>query len=521
MRMSDYYLNATEICAAAGLSKSERARYRRLLQKRGVLDRESSWVPFQDGVFLSEAVNLIDDLKPLFTHAPIDLPEQGNYLLQGWTQLPPGYEFLEYGGISIAYMPSARVVNAAHLLRLATRRHNLRGFLSRNPQVRAEIHGGPRNIKGTYISFEDAVLLCQHFDLNSSPIDQLLGVSEPVIIEHNRHGEVRNTDDDQEAFEGSPNLPCISADDGDVYSSAADGHWPSPPTSRRHSVRYQSASSCHPESQSDTEYDNDCWLDPLHQLGGGSSLAKWGQPSGDPSGITQSFTPLDWMGAESDMPRTDPPQCSPAGGGDLRSPADGSESANDANVDRPADLPVHQQSITPLVGEQKECLQSSGEAALVGPARVDPPTAFRARKKTSPEDQAFLKAEYHRNSKPSKRSYHRIVQTVSMNEKQVQVYYPGLLSHLSMSNSGFYALRSGFKIAGNRIGSEWTRRDTKSGRFAATIRSKRDLNDKTDAINTKTAQRVGSRQDPEVLAPGDISRRQGIGCRPDGQREQL
>ncbi|KAB5536101.1 hypothetical protein GE09DRAFT_1141462, partial [Coniochaeta sp. 2T2.1] len=123
------------------------------------------------------------------------------------------------------------------------------------------------------------------------------------------------------------------------------------------------------------------------------------------------------------VPRTDPPQCSPAGGEDLRSPADGSESANDANVDRPADLPVHQQSITPLVGEQEECLQSSGEAALVGPARVDPPTAFRARKKTSPEDQAFLKAEYHRNSKPSKRSYHRIVQTVSMNEKQVQIWF--------------------------------------------------------------------------------------------------
>lgn len=162
--------------------------------------------------------------------------------------------------------------------------------------------------------------------------------------------------------------------------ASSDSSSPSTPR-QTGSERHQSASSGNVDCESDVEYYDDCWMDPLHKLGGGSILAKLGQPSGNPSGITQSFTPLDWMVTESDLPRADPYQCPPAGGEDLLSPADGGGFANDANVDRPADLPVSQQWTAPL-GEQKEYLQSSGEAELDGPVRVDPPTAFRRRQKT-------------------------------------------------------------------------------------------------------------------------------------------
>jgi hypothetical protein len=210
MRMSDYCLSATDICAAAGISKSERDKYIRLLRKRGNWAAgRKLWVPFQDGVFLSHAVNLLDDMKALLSHAPISLREEENYLLQGRQ-----YKFLECGGISIAYLPSGRVVNATHLLQLGNQGYNeLQRFLSRNPQIRTEVRrDGENHIRGTYISFEDAERLCQFCKLQSGPIERLRtgSIGEPDSIEDDGEGEV---DEDQEAaFEGflHPSEVCLS-----------------------------------------------------------------------------------------------------------------------------------------------------------------------------------------------------------------------------------------------------------------------------------------------------------------------
>jgi hypothetical protein len=115
---------------------------------------------------------------------------------------------LECDGISIAYIPSTRLVNATHLLKVGHKhRFELRKFLSRHPQIPTEAYLGRyiggRSIAGTYITYEDAVLVCQFFTLRSDPIEQLLKIGsgpEPNIIEYDGHGEV--DEDEEAAFQG-------------------------------------------------------------------------------------------------------------------------------------------------------------------------------------------------------------------------------------------------------------------------------------------------------------------------------
>ena len=73
----------------------------------------------------------------------------------------------------------------------------------------------------------------------------------------------------------------------------------------------------------------------------------------------------------------------------------------------------------------------------------------------SPEDKAVLEAAYLRSPTPNRDSLARIVERVSMTEKQVQVTSHSLLCFVRfqtvLSNTGVFALRFGFKTAGKRI----------------------------------------------------------------------
>ena len=82
LRLSDLYLNGTQICQAARLDKSKRGKYKKELKKRCITQkvRNSLWVPFKHGVFLAQALNLDGQLGNLF--AGKVLPKrQDNYLL--------------------------------------------------------------------------------------------------------------------------------------------------------------------------------------------------------------------------------------------------------------------------------------------------------------------------------------------------------------------------------------------------------------------------------------------------------
>lgn len=255
MRMSDYCLNATDICAAAGLNKQARDMYFDRLKSRGVLFTEGRrwWVQFQDGVFLSGAVNLLDEMKPLLSHARVSLPTQGNYLLQERRPPPQGYEFLEWRGIFIAYMPSARMVNATHLLKVCNERRDLRTFLSKNPHIQTTVQKrvAPK-VRGTYIGFKDAVQLCQFLNLSSDLIGKMAGTD---IIEHSEDGDISNTDEGHGAvFHGSPSSWYNDlAQDQTPYAEHSEGHgdgrdqdtaFHGSPSSWQHSCREYEPATC-------------------------------------------------------------------------------------------------------------------------------------------------------------------------------------------------------------------------------------------------------------------------------------
>ena len=194
MRTSDYRLNATQICNAAGLHRNRLRPYLENLKSHCNVtitkDKglpKQSWVPFTDGVYLSQALSLFDELKPLFSQASFDVPgKEENYLLRDQCtkakpssgyELPDGYKALQRDGTSIIYMPSTRKVHAVQLLKLGNIRHpsaQLAYFLSRNQQIVKEVQVGHRRTQGTYVDYEDARLLCQHFNLSGDPIDEIV-----------------------------------------------------------------------------------------------------------------------------------------------------------------------------------------------------------------------------------------------------------------------------------------------------------------------------------------------------------
>ncbi|KND93537.1 Serine/threonine-protein kinase RAD53 [Tolypocladium ophioglossoides CBS 100239] len=77
---------------------------------------------------------------------------------------------------TIAYRPSDRTINATHLLKSGDiPRRNLRRFFAEHPGIAKQIYRQCRSdFQGTYISYEDAQVLCTHFKLSPGPIERLM-----------------------------------------------------------------------------------------------------------------------------------------------------------------------------------------------------------------------------------------------------------------------------------------------------------------------------------------------------------
>lgn len=186
MRTADHKLDATQICNVAGLHKVHRRNYMNILkhhcdvtQSKAKRVREHSWVPFKDGVFLCQALKLCDELGPLLSHASADIPsEEENYFLnrqKPQANLPAQFKGLQWDDKLVVYMPSMRKLNATHLLKVHhIPRAKLVQFFSYNRQVSKHIVPGGTGYQGTYIDFEDARLLCQHFHISEDPVDELV-----------------------------------------------------------------------------------------------------------------------------------------------------------------------------------------------------------------------------------------------------------------------------------------------------------------------------------------------------------
>src|SRR2546423_3048858 len=181
MRTQDFHVNASQTLTAANLNHAERKKWLRKLKQRGVANpypakaHPNLWVPFRDGVFLCQAVGLEEDLMPLLSYPSLPFPPRNeNYLLVRQTRRRPlekdGYAGLWYGDCVVVYHSSKRLINATHLLRLCNmgRRH-LTKFFAHNPALTKETRRGDVQTQGTYISFEDARVLCDYFNLNPAP----------------------------------------------------------------------------------------------------------------------------------------------------------------------------------------------------------------------------------------------------------------------------------------------------------------------------------------------------------------
>ncbi|KAK3687146.1 hypothetical protein B0T22DRAFT_121531 [Podospora appendiculata] len=188
MRTLDHWLNASEILLASELSRATRNRYLRELNRRGFRaeGRLHVWVPFRDGVFVCQAASLEDELKPLLSVAALVRPLRvENYLLL----LPDDvFEVLDTGNGKIAYKPTARYVNAAHLGKLYNiEPYKLSQFFSDHPHIDKQVkYGGPGHLQGSYISFEDARVFCAHFKVSYHPVEHLIALlSAHVAGAHN------------------------------------------------------------------------------------------------------------------------------------------------------------------------------------------------------------------------------------------------------------------------------------------------------------------------------------------------
>ncbi|GAW20578.1 hypothetical protein ANO14919_100860 [Xylariales sp. No.14919] len=92
-------------------------------------------------------------------------------------RLPESYQILEWNHVEIAYVPSERLVNATHLLKLKNMpRAKLVVFFRRYPQTWKTVRSAGPVISGTYIRFDDAPRFCHHFGLSQDPVDQLLSI---------------------------------------------------------------------------------------------------------------------------------------------------------------------------------------------------------------------------------------------------------------------------------------------------------------------------------------------------------
>lgn len=176
--MSDCYLNAHEICAAAVSPIIPPSKYIYILQDRGVVSERNgqAWVPFEDGCFLSQKLGLDTDLRLLFSHATMAVPDnRSNYFFLPRT-LPPEYNVWFWNGKPLIYKPGDQTVNATKLVQLfGLKRSWLARYLSDNPAVkRTIIVGGQSFLQGTYIMMQEAVRLCHTGGMNLSLLHSIL-----------------------------------------------------------------------------------------------------------------------------------------------------------------------------------------------------------------------------------------------------------------------------------------------------------------------------------------------------------
>ncbi|KJZ71157.1 hypothetical protein HIM_09456 [Hirsutella minnesotensis 3608] len=188
MRIDDFRLNASQICTAAGLSEWNRRKYLDKIRAHSNVDivrGRAIWVPFRDGVFLCQYLQLDSIADALFSQAPLPIPTKDeNYFLALKSyadgefvknpRFKKGYMALSLRGLLFFFNTEERDVNVTHLLKLTDKATNVREFLRRHDSIsRRSIVGGRSPERGTYMTPNHARQFCDFFEISHDAVDQI------------------------------------------------------------------------------------------------------------------------------------------------------------------------------------------------------------------------------------------------------------------------------------------------------------------------------------------------------------
>lgn len=171
MRKLDCWLNATQILALTGKTTREQDRILGTLRQHTTVQilstqyPQHSWVPYQDGRFLCELLQLTDTLQPLLEYGlkqGVNCDDRANYFLET--------RFLEVKARKATVFIRRRDlrINATHLLREANCDKRDIAKVRKREGIQYDIvQGGAAASQGTYVDAPTGLRLCREYQLNS------------------------------------------------------------------------------------------------------------------------------------------------------------------------------------------------------------------------------------------------------------------------------------------------------------------------------------------------------------------
>ncbi|KAK9438287.1 Protein kinase-like domain protein [Metarhizium brunneum] len=227
--------------------------------------RRDLWVPFRDGVFLAQQLDVVDELQPLLDFAGRQLlPLEENYFFRKdpTEYVPDGFIILRCNDHPILYEPFKKEINATQIVKANGRpRRYLNSFWRRYPDISRYICRGHHLVQGTYVQFEDAKILCHDFGMM---LEELNIPVDPDLADQQDCGYDTSDENADEPSIQSLRSQFFTKD----VERPASANYTS--VGEPKSVIASSVGLDRKDSECDSEsIYSDCWFDAFHPLGGG------------------------------------------------------------------------------------------------------------------------------------------------------------------------------------------------------------------------------------------------------------
>ncbi|KAK5017676.1 transcriptional regulator swi6 [Cryomyces antarcticus] len=185
MRKADYWLNATQILLIAGKTENQRKEILDVLRKHTTVEvqkatkwthHSTSWVCYEQGLLLCQALQLTDTLRPLLEH------RHGSVIFDeqqvGQASYLPGYLRVNTGRHMVVIRKLDLRINGTHILKAAGQDRNAMVNL-RESGIPFDIVRGHPKCQGTYVNFSQGLELCDKYGL-----DVLKRLLQRILQEH-------------------------------------------------------------------------------------------------------------------------------------------------------------------------------------------------------------------------------------------------------------------------------------------------------------------------------------------------